>query len=190
MYLYGIVMMSLFAMACASTPHPQAYFKPYYKMLKKGKKKKSLYRNFNQILEVQAVLLSQELERNQVEQRRQMFKYSPTELEDELRQGHENNTKNTRFFLSVYTHKFSLNDLHLSKGFWRVFLNVNEHSVEGKVKSLKKVLTELQVLYPFHTRWHRGYVVTFPIPLQDIHGKEIYLHVHSLLGNVKMAFNH
>ena len=185
----SLIMLDSLLTACASmTPHPQVNFKPYYKALKKVKKKKSLYRNLQQILEVNAILLSQDLERFQVEQKRQIFKYNPTEMEDQLRLIHENNAKNTRFFLSVYTHKRSLNNLNLSTGFWRIFLNINGQHIDGKVVPFNKVLTEMQVLYPFHTQWHRGYTVIFPIPLQDIHDKEISLHLHSPLGNTQIKF--
>ena len=175
---------------CASTsPHPQVHFAPYYKALKKGKKEKSLYRNFKQIFQVQGILLSQDVERAQVEQRRQIFKYSPTEIEEELRKIHQDNTQNIRFFLSVYTSKHSLNTLHLPTGFWRTFLHIDGQNIDGKVKPFRKNLIETQVLYPFHTKWHKGYIATFPIPLQDIHGKKIELHLNSPLGNTEILFH-
>ena len=184
-----IIIISLFALTyCVSTPHPQVYFKPYYDILKREQKKKSIHIKLHQTFQVQAVLLNQDLERAQIEQKRQMLKYNPTEMEEELRVIHDNNTKNTRFFLSVYTHKRSLNNLNLTTGFWRIFLHIDGQNLDGKAKVFNKSLTEMKVLYPFHTQWHKGYIVTFPIPLQDIHGKKLGLHLHSPLGNTKMTF--
>ncbi len=97
-------------------------------------------------------------------------------------------SSSSEFFLSLFTPKSAHNDLHKEASMWKIYLEVNGVRYKGKVKKHPKNFVQLQNLYPYHTRFSKGYTVTFNVPMSSIEdGSSLFL-LTSSLGNTTFKY--
>jgi hypothetical protein len=92
------------------------------------------------------------------------FKWDPAQLADARAKAAEKMRSTTEVFISFFTPDRRNDNLSDAKSIWRVYLDVNGRRYQGLPKKSRKLLAELQSLYPYHTRWNTAYLIEFPVP--------------------------
>ncbi len=88
----------------------------------------------------------------------------------------------TDVFLSFFTPDRKNDNLADGKSIWRIFLDVGGVRYEGRVKKIRTLISELQALYPYHTRWNTPYLVTFPVATAGVENQSAAFTITGPLG--------
>jgi hypothetical protein len=77
--------------------------------------------------------------------------------------------KQVQFFLSFYTPERRHNELIKSKDLWKIFLDVNGKRYEAlKPVKVKQLVSEIQGMYHYHTKFSTPYLLTFPVSSYEV----------------------
>ncbi len=77
--------------------------------------------------------------------------------------------KQIQVFVSFYTPERRHNELIKSKELWKIFLDVNGKRYEAlKPVKIKQLVSEIQGMYHYHTRFSTPYLLTFPVSSYEI----------------------
>lgn len=117
-----------------------------------------------------------------------MYRWDKAKLDAESNKAFEKARNETEIFLSFYTPDRKNDDLHKMGTQWRVYLDAGGRRWEGKVTKNRLALTEIQSLYPYHTRFATAYSVTFPVPTSQIEVQTSRLTVTGPVGMANIDF--
>jgi hypothetical protein len=117
------------------------------------------------------------------------YQWEDAKLLDERTRALKTCENNTDIFVSFFTPDHKNDNLADAKTIWRVFLDVGGKRFQGKAKKSKKLLAELQVLYPYHTRWNTPYFMSFPVATEVIDRQPATLTITGPLGSRSVIFN-
>ncbi|MCB0340694.1 MAG: hypothetical protein H6626_09015 [Pseudobdellovibrionaceae bacterium] len=147
------------------------------------------YQGFYNQYEVGATLMDTRVTSSILERMAEFKKWSPSKLQEEIDRAKGDSHSNTKLFLSLYTPERQHNDLDKSKSMWEIYMEVDGRRYEGRVKKKSDLnLFELKSLYPYHTRWSKGYEVVFGVPFSAIEGHPIKVVLASSLGASEFKF--
>lgn len=77
--------------------------------------------------------------------------------------------QHVQVFLSFYTPERKHNELIKSKDLWKIFLDVNGKRYEAlKPVKIKQLVSEIQGMYHYHTRFSTPYLLTFPVSSYEV----------------------
>jgi hypothetical protein len=111
------------------------------------------------------------------------MQWENTKAQSEREKTIQKMSSTSEFFISLFTPKADHNDLHKGVSMWKVFLEVNGNRYAGKIQKFDKNLVQTQNLFPFHTRFHKGYIVSFNIPMSSVEKNKSVFILTSSLGN-------
>ena len=149
---------------------------------------KSMYDGLYNTLQLYATLINPTVARAQLDQNARLFLWDKEKFETEAKKAEEDLAKETKVFVSLYTPDRKHDDLNKSKTLWKFFLDVNGKRYEGKATKIKLLVTEIQGLYPYHTRFATPYNLTFPVSAKFIEKENIRLVMTGPVGSVSADF--
>jgi len=147
-------------------------------------KRTEKYSGLMNTLHLSATLINSQSAEAQLLQKSRLYQWDQATFETEKEKAATDLNKMTQVFVSLYTPERKHDDLHKSQTLWKVFLDANGRRWEGKATKIKLLTTEIQALYPDHTRFATPYIVTFPVPVTSIESQPIKL---TLTGPVSSA---
>ena len=128
------------------------------------------YDGFYNKFEMYATFMNSNVQTTVLQKKSDTFGWDTPTAQRERERLFQENTTQTKFFLSFYSPTPRLNDLHKGSSIWRAYLEVGGKRYDGKITKAKGKLEELNALYPFHTRWNVPFEVVFNIPLSGVEG--------------------
>lgn len=147
------------------------------------------YEGLYNTLEVTATLENSKIISAQNSQSARLYLWDKIRFETEAKKREEKAEKETEVFLSFYTPERKNDDLAKNKTLWKIFLDVDGKRYEGKAAKVKLVLSEINALYPYHTRFATPYVVSFPVSTKVVDGKAVKLIVTGAPGSATLNFS-
>ncbi len=116
------------------------------------------------------------------------YQWSDTQKAVAREKSNQEMSSQTKVFLAFFTPNSKNDNLADSKTIWRVYLDAGGRRYEGKVTRIRLLLSELQALYPYATRWTTPYELTFDVPTASIEKQESSLTVTGPLGARTVSF--
>jgi len=161
----------------------------YESILKKNTRKSVQYSGFYQTFQVDATLLTTELQTAMLKQRAQFMQWDQATYNSEREKALQEASAYSKVFLRFFSPDRDYDDLSKgAKSIWKVYLDVNGSRFEGKVRRLSDKMVELQTLYPHFDRFSTPYEITFNVPMTTIEGTKSKLTLTSSLGTVEFVF--
>jgi hypothetical protein len=160
----------------------------YIPLLEKYSDKVQIYSGLENVLEVHGTLLSSPVLESQLELNQASYQWNPEVLKTELTKTHENSSKYTEVFISLFTPEKIHDDLNKNKTLWKIFLDVNGKRYEGKATKVKLLTAEIQNTYPYHNKWLTPYVISFPVPTKEIDNQTAKLTLTGPIGSAQLSF--
>ncbi len=142
---------------------PEISVSDYERLIENKTKKVQIYDGFYNQLTVQATWIDSDVTEARLSHSARLFQWTEDKYRLEKTNAISKHTEYTEFFVSLYTPERKHNDLSSSRTVWKIFLDVNGVRYEGKAFKVTELLSELQVMYPYHNRWSTPYKVTFPV---------------------------
>lgn len=149
---------------------------------------KSSYDGLYNTLQMGATLINPTVARAQLDQNARLFLWDREKFDAEAKKTEDELTKETKVFVSLYTPERKHDDLNKSKTLWKFFLDVNGRRYEGKATKIKLLVTEIQGLYPYHTRFATPYYLSFPVSAKFIEKDSTRLVMSGPVGSVSADF--
>lgn len=142
---------------------------------------------YNTIM-VKGTLLNSKVAQAQLDQSARLYQWDQARYTEEANKGAATRQKETQVFISFYTPDRKHDDLHKNKTLWRIFLDIDGKRVEGKASKIKLVLSEIQSLYEYHTRFGTPYLVTFNVPTSLVEKAKSKMTVTGSVGSASLEF--
>ncbi len=188
--------LALTLISCASTP-PATDLELVFKRIPDNKYKKLIaqntqndkqYEGLYNIYEAYATLLNAETQEALLQREGYYMQWDMTKAQTERERSIQKRSTSTQFYLSLFTPKNQHNDLHKLASMWKVFLEVDGIRYQGKVERFPKNLEQIKNLFPHHSRFNRGYIVNFAIPLSQVENQKSVFILTSTLGTSTFKF--
>lgn len=180
--------------SCTSVPNqPQVVINrideaTYSALIDKNSDGQSEYNGFHNNFEFRGTMLNSAVYDGMVKRQGDYYQWEEEKLSAEREKVSQEMSSTTRIHVSFFTPERKNDNLTGSKTIWRVFLDAGGQRYAGAVKKDNRLLAELQVLYPYHTRWTTPYVFEFPVPTSVIEGQDSTLTVTGPLGTRTINF--
>ncbi len=175
---------------CATVQHPGSISSSEYEaILEPNTKHVVKYSGLYNDYDVSAVLLTPEVARSQVDYNHGLYLWTEEKHKEEAQKVEEKLAKETDVFVSFFAPEKKHNDLSRSKTLWKIFLEVDGQRYDGVASRFKSIsLTEIQSLYPFHTRFGTPYIVTFPVSALQLTNKNPKVTITGPVGTMDFTF--
>ena len=161
----------------------------YSKQIEQFSDGEAEYSGFYNNFEYKATLLNTPIRTALLQRQNQYYQWDRDKFTTEREKSEKEQAVETAIFLSFYTPDHKNDNLVDKKSIWRIYLEAGGHRYEGKVKRLRSLLSELQTLYPYHTRWNTPYLVTFPVSTTAIETQASTVTVTGPLGTRVVKFS-
>lgn len=143
-----------------------------------------LYNTF----ELKATVLNSQVREALIQRQAEYYQWDSAQLSSEREKSLQENSSEAAVFVSFSTPERRNDNLADKKTIWRIFLDVGGKRYVGQAKKDRRLIAELQSLYPFHTRWNTPYMFTFPVAMSAIETESIKLTVTGPLGSRVLEF--
>jgi hypothetical protein len=160
----------------------------YFALVEKFSAGDREYNGFYNQFDFKATLHNTIVQEATLKRQADYYQWDAAKLESEMSKAAAEMNRETYVFCSFFTPDRRNDNLSDSKSIWRVFLDVGGKRYVGKVKKSRKLLAELQALYPQHTRWTTAYVFTFPAPVAAVDAQAATLTITGPLGGRAVTF--
>jgi hypothetical protein len=160
----------------------------YQKRIEPFTQKIETYQGLLNTLHLTATLLNTEVVNNQLLNQARMYQWSPEQLETEKVKSQDSLSKQIQVFVSLYTPEKKHDDLHKNKTLWKIFLDSQGRRFEGKAAKVKLLTNEIQSLYPDHTRFGTPYLITFPVPANEVETGKVKFTLTGSVDSVSIEF--
>lgn len=144
-----------------------------------------LYNTF----ELKATILNSTVRESILKRQSEYYLWEPSQLATEREKATQELSSETGVFLSFSTPERKNDNLADSKTIWRIYLEAGGRRYVGKAKRDRRLIAELQSLFPYHTRWNSPYTITFPVAASALEGQAIRLTVTGPLGTRVLEFH-
>lgn len=168
---------------------PEISVGEYEDLIVKKSKKLEIYEGLYNKITVEATWLDSQVTEASLSHSARLSQWTEQKYKDEKTKAISRHAENTEFFVSFYTPERRHNDLSQNKTLWKIFLDVNGQRYEGKATKVKLLLTEIQVLYPYHNRWSVPYVISFPVATSLIENKRAILTFTGAVASPQLIYN-
>jgi hypothetical protein len=146
------------------------------------------YNGFYNLFDFKATIHNSPIQNAMLKKQADYYQWDEAKLESEMAKASGEMNRETYVFCSFFTPDRRNDNLTDTKSIWRVFLDVGGRRYVGRAKKSRKLLAELQALYPYQTRWTTPYVFTFPVPVALIEGQASTLTITGPLGARSVGF--
>lgn len=144
-----------------------------------------LYNTF----ELKATVLNSQVREALIQRQGEYYQWDQGQLSSEREKSLQENSSEAAVFVSFSTPERRNDNLADKKTIWRVFLDAGGKRYVGQVKKDRRLIAELQALYPFHTRWNTPYIFSFPVAMSAIETETMKLTVTGPLGSRVLEFS-
>lgn len=189
-----IIAFSTLLAACASVPdEPQVVVSrinedSYKQVIDRNSDGQSEYNGFYNNFEFRGTLLNKDVNDAMLIRQGDYFQWEDAKMNTEREKVIQESSNTTRIHVSFFTPDHKNDNLTDAKSIWRVFLDAGGKRYMGTVKKDRRLLAELEVLYPYHTRWTTPYIFEFPVPTTVIEAQSSTLTVTGPLGTRTLSF--
>jgi len=118
----------------------------------------------------------------------EVYMWDAIKKQQELTKLQADNGTQTHVFLSFFTPNRMDDNLSTHKSVWAIYLETSHGRYEGTVVKNRTSATELDVVYPYHTRFTTAYDVTFPVGVDTIENEQTTMTITGPLGAKKVTF--
>ncbi len=160
----------------------------YSAVIDKNSDGQSEYNGFHNNFEFRGTLINSAVTEGMVKRQCDYYQWEEEKLSSEREKAAQEMSSTTRVHVSFFTPERKNDNLTGAKTIWRVFLDAGGQRYVGTVKKDHRLLAELQVLYPYHTRWTTPYVFEFAVPTTVIENQNSTLTVTGPLGTRTISF--
>lgn len=138
-----------------------------------------LYNTF----ELKATVITSDVRESLLTRQSDYYQWDKAQLATEREKAAQELSSETTVFLSFYTPERKNDNLADSKSIWRVYLDAGGRRYIGQAKRDRRLIAELQSLFPYHTRWNSPYLIKFPVATTAIESQSMKLTVTGPLGS-------
>ena len=167
---------------------PEISVSEYEEMIENKSKKLEVYDGLYNKLTIHGTWLDSQITEASLSHSARLLQWNEQKYKEEKTKAISKHTASTEFFVSFYTPERKYNDLSQNKTLWKIFLDVDGQRYEGKATKVKLLLTEIQMLYPYHNRWSTPYVLTFPVATSLVEGKRAVLTLTGAISSPQLRF--
>lgn len=160
----------------------------YDKVLDSQTKNIETYNGLYNTVNMSGSLLRNVLIEAQLRQMARLYQWNTSKFEEEKKKRLEASQKSTEVFVSFYTPEKKHDDLNKNQTLWKIFMDVGGRRLEGKATKIKLLTNEVQGLYTYHSRFSTPYMITFPIPTNEVEGRETKLTITGTVGSASLTF--
>jgi hypothetical protein len=143
-----------------------------------------LYNTF----ELKATILNSEVREALLRRQSQYYQWDQAQQNTERERTLQELSSEANVFLSFSTPERKNDNLADKKSIWRIFLDVGGRRYVGQAKKERRLIAELQSLFPYHTRWNTPYMLTFPVGMTAIEAQTMKLTLTGPLGSRVLEF--
>jgi hypothetical protein len=144
-----------------------------------------LYNTF----ELKATILNTPVREALVQRQAEYYQWDPAQVSSEREKATQENSAEAAVFISFSTPERRNDNLADKKSIWRIFLDVGGRRYVGQAKKDRRLIAEIQALFPFHTRWNTPYLLSFPVGMSAIENQTMKLTVTGPLGSRVLEFS-
>lgn len=116
------------------------------------------------------------------------LKWDNDQLREERDKSFQEMSTQSTFMVSLFTPDRNHNDADKTGSMWKVYLEANGMRYTGEIERVKTKLTQLQAIYPYHSRFSVMYRVTFPVPMVEAEKHSTKVIFTSNLGTSTFIF--
>jgi hypothetical protein len=191
--LFGILLVASLC-SCTSVPNQPQIVNyrinelEYSALIDRNSDGQSEYNGFHNNFEFRGTLLNSAVNEAMVKRQGDYYQWEESKLATEREKATQEMSSATKIHVSFFTPERKNDNLTGLKTIWRVYLDAGGQRYTGVVKKDHRLLAELQVLYPYHTRWTTPYVFEFAVPTTVIEGQNSTLTVTGPLGTRTINF--
>lgn len=190
---FVFVLLSSLTFSCATrlkTPPgvPDISVSDYENAVNDRTQKVEVYDGFYNKLTVQATWLDTKLSDYSLSYNARISQWNENIYKEERAKRVNKNAESTEFFVSFYTPERKHSDLVGSKNLWKIYLDVNGQRYQGKATKMKLLYSEVQTMYPQHSRWSTPYIVSFPVATSLVENKDAVLTFTGAVGSAQLNF--
>ncbi len=143
-----------------------------------------LYNTF----ELKATVLNTTVREALVQRQGEYYQWDSAQQTTEREKAMQENSAEAAVFISFATPERRNDNLADKKSIWRIFLDVGGRRYVGQAKKDRRLIAELQALFPYHTRWNTPYLLSFPVGMSAIENQSMKLTVTGPLGSRVLEF--
>lgn len=147
-----------------------------------------LYSGLINVFQLHATILNEEIVVRQLRFLADQYGWTDSNYRTERDKAAVKTKEATDFFLSFFASETVYNGLDETKSVWKIYLETNGQRIEGTVKKWKAPAPEIESIFPFFTRWHSPYRITFAIPTSQVQGTSSRLIIQGPLGAQVLDF--
>lgn len=191
--ILALFFVSILQAACSTEPIknnevPTLSQSEYESVVEKFSPQIEKYEGLYNTINMSATLLNSEVVDAQLKQNARLYQWDKNKFDAEKSRVTSDLSKQTEVFLSFFTPESKHNDLHKNKTLWKIFLDADGKRYEGKATKMKLLPTEIQSLYPNHTRFAVPYMVSFSVPTSSIENSESKLTITGPVDSASVTF--
>ncbi len=194
--LHSFLLAALLALqvGCASTSEVEVAHSSesphadYFGLVQKFTRQAYLYSGFINVFQLHATMINEEILARQLRYLSQSYGWSDDGYRKEREKAVQRASSSIDFFLSFFAADLMANGLDGEKSVWRFYLESAGQRYQGTVKKWKAPGPEIEAVFPFVTRWHTAYRVTFPVGTGQVQNQETKFVIQGPLGHQELAF--
>lgn len=120
-------------------------------------------------IDLHGTLINSKVSISQLRYKAKIYFWEKEQYDQESKKVDADLKKQVQVFVSFYTPERRHNELIKSKDLWKIFLDVNGKRYESlKPLKVKQLVSEIQGMYHYHTRFSTPYLLTFPVSSYEI----------------------
>ena len=185
-WIVGLVFIML-NLACTTHPHPGGHDEYVNKIQAHSagdKQFAGLYHNF----EFRSTLLSRDISRTIHNRMNLYYDWGKDEASKKLQERMAELDSKTKVWLSFFTPERKDDNLANKVSIWKIYLVADGTRYEGKAKKANTNFSEARALFPYHSRWATPYYVEFPVPTDEVSGRNTKLVITGPLGRREINY--
>ncbi len=191
-----VILISMFFVQCSSAPVQtdlEKVFKripdsEYLSIVDDNTQGDKKYDGFYNTYETKVTFLNSQMRESLLQREGFFMQWDANQARQQREKTMQEMSNTTSVFISMFTPKAEHNDLAKGGSMWKIFLEVNGLRYEGKARKFEKNMVQTQNLFPFHSRFNKGYMVNFEIPMSTVEKQSAVLILTSSLGTSTFTF--
>lgn len=185
-------LITLLLVSCSSIQEPNPNFsmssESYQKIVESYSDHVQKYEGPYNALDVTATLLNSKLIEAQTQRKATMFQWDNERYRAELQSKLDSAQTKTEVFVSMFTPDRKSGDLLRADTLWKTILRYDGKEIVGSPKKVTLLPIEIASLYPKHSRWNSGYIITFEIPTSTLERMSSELIISGPVGAASLKF--
>ena len=167
---------------------PDLSEREYNKLLDQFSRSEEKYDGFDNLYNLTATMLNTKVYSALIDRQRYNKQLSTQDSQQLRERAFRQMATETHFFISYFSPQKSLRHLDRGDALWKIYLERDGRRFEASVVKYPGVKYDTQSLFPFHTRWSRGYLVKFKVPTSAVENSTSKLIMSSSAGKVALDF--